>query len=44
MISNAFVWYASPMHYYVKIPTLRRLSDYLDEKLCSVLDAPETTP
>jgi hypothetical protein len=44
MVIDSFDWYASPMHYCVKIRGLGRLSDYLEDKWCSILDAPETTP
>lgn len=44
IFSGAFRWYASPMPYCAKIPALRCLNDSLEDKWCSILDAPETTP
>lgn len=43
-VSAAFGCYASPMRYCAKIPALGRISDYLEDKWCDLLDAPETTP
>ena len=36
--------YGSPMVYCQKVPILRRIDDFLEDKWCEVLDAPETTP
>ncbi len=44
MVSEAFDWYASPIRYCLNIPVIGRMSDYLGDQWCSILDAPETTP
>jgi hypothetical protein len=36
--------YGSPMDYCQKIAVLRRMDDFLEDKWCELLDAPETTP
>lgn len=43
-VGAAFDWYQAPMVCACKIPSLRRMSDSLEDWWCEVLAAPETTP
>lgn len=44
LIIHAADWYESPMLYLDKIPSLRRVTDPLEDRWCEILAAPETTP
>jgi hypothetical protein len=44
LVSNVAEVYDAPMALLVKISPLKRLNDFLADKWCELLDAPETTP